>query len=272
MPELPEVETIKNALERHLLGRTFTGVRIIDERPIQGMRPNEFARRLVGRKILGLRRRGKYLIMRLSGGLHLIIHLRMTGALLWNPKGIEPFARARFVLDNKESLIFSDIRRFGTIHLVRDPETVVSKLGMEPFSQEFTPQFMASLFQSRKSPVKSVLLDQQLMAGIGNMYADEALFQAGIHPLRAVSSLNQKEIRALHDAIQSVLKKGIKNRGASIRNYRTPDGAAGSAHKEFSVAHRKYEPCPKCGTPIERIVVAQRGTYYCPVCQRTSER
>ncbi len=267
MPELPEVETIKNALERCLAGRTFAGVRIIDTRPVQRLSPEQFCNGLVGRRIIGLSRRGKYLIIGLSDGSNLIIHLRMTGALLWNPAEEEPFTRLEFFFDDGSRLVYTDVRRFGTMYLVTDPTEIVGRLGIEPLNGRFTAKALAGILKSRTIPIKSALLNQEHIAGIGNMYADEALFKAKIHPLRPAKSLTPAETRALHGAIREVLKKGIRNHGASIRNYRSPDGKTGTAHEEFAVAHRDGQPCPACGTPVARIVVGQRGSYFCQRCQ-----
>ena len=268
MPELPEVETIKKALEPVLVGRTFSGVRITDTRPVQKLSPDEFCSGLAGRKITGLSRRGKYLIIGLSGGSNLIIHLRMTGALLWNPGIEERFIRVEFFFDGGGRLIYTDVRRFGTMYLTADPDEVVGKLGIEPLSRRFTPIALADMLKSHRLPVKSALLNQERIAGIGNMYADEALFVAKIHPQQQADSLTIAQVNRLHGAIGKVLKQGIKNQGASVRNYRGPDGSKGRAHEEFCVAHREGRPCPVCGNPIKRIVVGQRGTYYCPRCQR----
>jgi formamidopyrimidine-DNA glycosylase len=267
MPELPEVETIKNALEPSLVGRTFVSVRITDKRPVQRLSLDEFCSGLAGRTITGISRRGKYLIIGLSGGSNLIIHLRMTGALLWNPAEEEPFKRLEFFFDGGGHLIYTDVRRFGTMYLVTDPNEIVGKLGIEPLNGGFTAKALAGLLKSRTTPIKSALLNQEHIAGIGNMYADEALFKAKIHPLRPAKSLTPAEIRALHGAIREVLKKGIRNHGASIRNYRSPDGKTGTAHEEFAVAHREDQPCPACGAPVARIVVGQRGSYFCRRCQ-----
>jgi formamidopyrimidine-DNA glycosylase len=267
MPELPEVETIKNGLAPHLAGLKFTGVKIHDTRPVQDMELEEFCSRLIGSEVRALERRGKYMIIKLTGGEHLIIHLRMTGALLWDPCGEEPFTRVEFLMNNGGRLVYSDVRRFGTIYLTRHPGKIVGKLGVEPLSRRFTPSVLAEMLHTHTAPVKSVLLNQQLIAGIGNMYADEALFTAKVHPQQPASSLKPAKIKALHKAIVDVLEKGIRNKGASIRNYRCADGQTGRAHEEFAVAHREGSPCPHCGKPVKRIVVGQRGTYYCPHCQ-----
>ncbi|MHB8086529.1 MAG: DNA-formamidopyrimidine glycosylase [Dehalococcoidia bacterium] len=267
MPELPEVETIKNSLAPYVVGRTFTKVKIDDIRPLQNLKAGEFRRRLTGKTILSLKRRGKYIIFGLSGGENLIVHLRMTGALLWNPECEEPFARIEFSFDGGGRLLYTDVRRFGTMWMVSKVSSITGKLGIEPLSNGFTQEYLAAILDSRPTPIKSLLLNQERIAGIGNMYADEALYYARIHPLRPGNSLDASEIKHLHSGIQSVLKKGIKNKGASIRNYRCPDGQAGTAHEEFAVAHREGQPCTRCGGKVARMVVGQRGTYYCPRCQ-----
>ncbi|MBN1376695.1 MAG: bifunctional DNA-formamidopyrimidine glycosylase/DNA-(apurinic or apyrimidinic site) lyase [Dehalococcoidia bacterium] len=267
MPELPEVETIKNVLAPHIIGRIFTGARILDTRPVQIPSLEDFCSRLIGRKVLGLLRRGKYLVIELTDGENLVIHLRMTGSLLWNPSTPEHFKRLEFFLDDGSSVVYTDIRRFGTFYLVKDTGKITGKLGREPLDESFTPRCLAQILKNRQAPVKSVLLDQESIAGIGNMYADEALFHAKIHPIKIAGSLTPAEIRNLHKSIKHVLNKGIRNLGASIRNYRHPDGRQGTAHREFAVAHRLGQPCPICQTLIARIVVGQRGTYYCPKCQ-----
>jgi formamidopyrimidine-DNA glycosylase len=272
MPELPEVETIVNSLRPHVVGRTIIGIVIRDTRPIQKIAVDRFCERLTGLRIKGLERRGKYLVFSLSRGMYLVVHLRMTGALLWNPAGPEPFTRLEFVLDDRSRLVYTDVRRFGTFNLVRNAGKVVGGLGIEPLSEDFTVAALAEYLKSRRTPVKTALLNQERIAGIGNMYADEALFAAGIHPLRASESLKPKEVAALHAAVRAVLRKAVKNQGASIRNYRRPDGEAGRAHEEFAVAHRGGYSCPRCSTPITRIVVGQRGTYLCPRCQQAPKK
>ncbi len=268
MPELPEVETIKNDLEPKVVGRTIKRVTLNWERTLQQSSKEEFERIIKNQKISGMDRRGKYLIFELESGYKLIMHMRMSGSLMLGKNNPPPHTRAVIHLDNDSKIYFNDPRKFGKMQLVKDCACVLGKLGIEPLSDGFTPQTLTRLLSVRKSPIKSVLLDQCLIAGIGNMYADEALFASKIHPTRPADSLTKEEIKALHQAIQDVLKLGIKNKGASVTNYFRPDGETGTAHKQFKVAHCKDKPCPVCNTPLERIRVHQRGTYFCPHCQK----
>jgi formamidopyrimidine-DNA glycosylase len=189
----------------------------------------------------------------------------MSGSLLLKPP--ERFTRAIFHLDGGPELFFRDPRKFGAMWLVGDKNTIISKLGPEPLEAEFTPQLLAQRLSQRTAPIKALLCDQGFVAGIGNMYADEALFLARIHPLRSGKSLSQSEIERLHHAIQQVLRSAINNKGASVDTYLRPNGQLGTAHFQFQVAHRGGEPCPVCGTPLERIPVRNRGSYFCPKCQ-----
>ncbi len=269
MPELPEVETVKNELAPHIVGRTVTDVTLFWEGIVRQPSVAEFCSRLIGQKITGLGRRGKYLLVRLNGGDWLIIHLKMSGALIISPDSAEPprFTRAIIHLDNGSQIFFRDPRKFGLMRLVRDTDSIVGGLGPEPLEPGFTSQLLAQRLSKRSAPIKALLCDQKVIAGIGNMYADEALFLARIHPMRAGGSLSQEEIRRLHRAIRKVLRAGIENKGASIENYIRPDGSAGTAHTKFRVARQPGEPCSHCRTPIERITVRSRGTYFCPKCQ-----
>ena len=272
MPELPEVETIVNDLRPMLEGRRFTGVSIDCPEMVHLTSANELRRRLRGQVIKEIVRRGKYLVFRLDSGEALILHLRMTGSLLLKRKGEalavpSPYIRAMFSLDNGTELLFTDRRKLGTISLVKDENEVIGKLGPEPFDPSFTPEVMAKRLSSHKAPIKAVLCDQEVIAGIGNMYADEALFFAGIHPLRAANSLSTEEIKRLHKAIRDVLTKAIGNGGASISDYRRPGGEQGRQQYNFYAAHRGGQTCKVCTTPIERIAVRNRGTYFCPKCQ-----
>lgn len=267
MPELPEVETIKSELSSHLIGRRFTDVTVRDAKPVKQPSVSDFQRGLVGQSITDLERRGKYLILHLSGGNALVIHLKMTGALLLNPEQTDG-ARVIFNLDDGSRLVFTDRRRLGALWLLEDEQTVVGKLGPEPLEMEFTVETLAGLLCKRQAPIKAVLLDQGFIAGIGNMYADEALFAAKIHPLRPANSLSSQEIRNLHKSIISVLESAINSKGASIDTYKRPDGQLGTAHDNFRVAHRGGKPCPICGTTIQRLAIRNRGSYFCPKCQK----
>ena len=268
MPELPEVETIKNELVPHVIGRSISSVTLFWERMLRQPSPAEFHPRISGQKITGLSRRGKYLIFQLGGGGCLITHLKMSGSLLVGRGSPPEYTRAIIHLDNGTDIFFRDIRKFGTLQLVKNSDSVLCKLGTEPLSPGFTPETLYERLKKRKAPIKAVLIDQGFIAGIGNMYADEALFDARIHPTRTAGSLSGDEIERLHGSIRRVLLKALNSKGASVRNYIRPDGSPGTAHDEFNVAHGVGKNCPRCGTPIKRIVVRGRGTYFCPECQR----
>jgi formamidopyrimidine-DNA glycosylase len=268
LPELPEVETIKNELTPHIISRRFTDVIIHDTKAIKQPSVHEFHRKLIGQTIINLERRGKYLIFSLSDGTELVIHLRMTGSLLLNPEQTDRYARVIFLFDGGSRLVFIDRRRLGAMWLLENNLTVTGKLGPEPLTADFTIKTLAERLRKRQAPIKAVLLDQGFIAGIGNMYADEALFTAKIHPLRKASSLSPREIKNLHRAIIDVLRSAIGSKGASISTYIRPDGQLGTAHDNFRVAHRGGEPCPVCGTPIERLAIRNRGSYFCPKCQK----
>lgn len=269
MPELPEVETVKNELLPHIIGRCVTGLTLLWEGIVKEPTAEEFRSRLIGQIITGIARRGKYLIISLSGGGSLIIHLKMTGSLIIGQDSSEvpKYTRAIIHLDNGVHVFFRDPRKFGVMRLVRDGDSIVSKLGPEPLEADFTPEVLAQRLLKRKAPMKALLCEQSLIAGIGSMYADEALFATGIHPLRSGDSLSQDEIERLYSAIRRILWAAIDNKGASVNTYFRPDGTKGTAHFEFKVAHRGGEPCVNCGTPIERVVVRNRGSYFCPKCQ-----
>ena len=269
MPELPEVETIKNELLPHIAGRCVEEITLLWDGIVKQPSAEEFCSRLTGQRLTGVARRGKYLIFTLSGGEAFIIHLRMTGALLLKPASAGPgkYTRAILHLDEGVQLHFNDMRKLGMMRLTKDINSVVGKLGPEPLEDSFAPHTLLQRLNRRKAPIKALLLDQTLIAGIGNMYADEALFAAGIHPLRPGCSLTRNEAERLRQAIQNVLRAAIGNKGASVNTYLRPDGTTGTAHFQFQVAHRGGQSCPICGTPIERIAVRNRGTYFCPQCQ-----
>jgi len=267
MPELPEVETIRNELSPWVVGQSFTQVTILDTELVCGGSAEEVRRGLIGQKVESLERRGKYLIFHLSNGRSLIMHLRMTGVLLLNPRGVDRYTRAVFHLSNGHRLVFSDLRRLGLIWLVDYASTVVGKLGPEPLDESFTAGILGQRLSRRHIPVKTALLDQCIVAGIGNMYADEALFAARIHPLRKADALSPEEVQTLHHCIRRVLGAAIGSKGASVDTYVRPEGELGTAHFDFKVAHKGGEPCPVCGGTIERVPVQNRGTCFCPRCQ-----
>ncbi len=260
------METIKNELLPHVLGRNITGITLHWEGIVRQTSVEEFRSRVIGQSITGLSRRGKYLFFSLSSGEILVMHMKMTGSLLVNPSD-DRFTRAVFHLDDGAALHFRDPRKFGVMWLGGDESAVADKLGPEPLEGDFTFEVLAQRLRNRTAPIKPVLIDQSVIAGIGNMYADEALFDARIHPMKPAGSLSKDEIKRLHSAIKRVLRAAIKNKGASVRNYFRPGGDIGTAHFEFRVAHGAGKSCPDCGTPIKRIVVRNRGTYFCPECQ-----
>ena len=270
MPELPEVESIKNELLPHIIGRRVSGVTLFWDGMVHQPSVKEFCSRLIGQRFTGATRRGKYLILSLSSGESLIIHLRMTGSLLIKPASdeLEKYIRAILYLDGEIQLWFRDSRKLGVMWLVEDTDSIVGKLGPEPLEASFTPQILFERLKNRTAPIKALLCDQSFVAGIGNMYADEALFAARIHPLRAGGNLSRDEVERLHHAIRQVLLSAIAHKGASVDTYLRPDGEMGTAHFDFKVAHRLGGNfCTVCGTPIERIPIRNRGSYFCPKCQ-----
>jgi formamidopyrimidine-DNA glycosylase len=273
VPELPEVETVRRRLEPALVGRRFEHVEIDDPRLTRPEDPAEVAAELTGERVEALERRGKYLVVRFESGRVLLIHLRMTGTLLHAAPGKPadvPYRRAVVNLDDGSDVVYRDVRRFGTWLLVQ-PDTLDSylaqRLGGEPLGRTFTTRSLAGSLANRRAPVKAALLDQRTLAGLGNIYVDEALWRARIHPLLPARELDADEVRALREGIKRALEVGIKRQGATLRDYRQPDGRAGSMQNEFKVYGRLGEPCDRCGTLIEKTRVAGRGTWYCPACQ-----
>jgi formamidopyrimidine-DNA glycosylase len=231
------------------------------------------AAELVGERVAALERRGKYLLFRFESGRGLLVHLRMTGSFRHAPgDGLpdDPYRRAVVRLDDGSDLAYRDVRRFGTWQLLEPHELepfLHARLGEEPFDPSFTARTLAARLERRRAPVKAALLDQRTLAGMGNIYADEALWRARIHPLRPARDLSPAEIRRLHRAVRLALEAGLERQGASIRDYVTPDGSAGAMQEEFKVYDRQGEPCKRCRTPIEKTRIAGRGTWYCPHCQ-----
>lgn len=267
MPELPEVETIKNELSPWVVGQRFDQISVFDSQLIYQLPVPEFCYKLTGQAIESINRRGKYLIFQLSSAPYLVMHLRMSGTLLLNPNKFEPYTRASFTFSNGTQLVFNDQRRLGIIWLVGNIAPIIGKLGPEPLDKDFTANVLSQRLCKHHIPIKVALLDQHLIAGIGNMYADEILFASRIHPLRTTDSLSSREIQDIHNSIQSILRSAISKKGASTDTYIRPGGQLGTAHSDFNVAHRKDMPCPVCSAPIERVFLRNRGTYFCPNCQ-----
>jgi len=272
VPELPEVETIRRQLAPELRGRRIERLEVLDPRWSRPLAPQTLAAAVGGRAIGELGRRGKYLLLGLDRGETLVMHLRMTGNLLLVAGGEAPgpYLRARFLLDDGRELWFTDPRRFGEAFLVDESGLAArfaGRLGVEPFAEEFTPQALGEIAAGRTVPLKSFLLDQAGVAGIGNIYADEALFRAALHPLSPAGSMRPEHHQALRDAIRDALRAGIDGGGASIDDYRDARGERGAMQEEFLVHTREGKPCPRCGEAIARILVNGRSTYYCPACQ-----
>jgi formamidopyrimidine-DNA glycosylase len=272
MPELPEVETIRRQLAPHLEGRTIVRAVISDPRFTRPTAPAEVESGLTGRRIERLGRRGKYLIWSLAGDRHLLVHLRMTGALLYDPAVAPLHTRASLELDDGHRVLYVDPRRFGTAHLLEDTPArdayLDQRLGIEPMTPEFTVEYLRALTRGVRAPIKAFVLDQRRIAGVGNIYADEALHRARIHPLRPAGLLTTAQLGALRDAIEDALRAGIAAKGATIDDFRHIDGATGSFQDLFLVHRREGEPCPTCATIVRKLVVGGRGTYVCESCQR----
>ncbi len=273
MPELPEVETVRAALAPVLTGRRLDRVEISDMRLVRPFEPRAVADELEGEQVAAVERRGKYLIVRFESGRSLLIHLRMTGSLRHVADGRpadDPYRRAVVKLDDGSDVTYRDVRRFGTWLLLEPGELepyLGRRLGEEPLSPDFTPKRLGERLAHRRAPIKAALLDQRTLAGMGNIYVDEALWRARIHPLTPAGELEPGDVGRLRTAVRRALEAGIARQGATLRDYARPDGSRGRMQEEFKVYGRADEPCDRCGTPIEKIRVAGRGTWYCPTCQ-----
>lgn len=286
VPELPEVETIRRQLEPDLAGRRIETVEVLDPYFAKPGRSAEFEAAVTGREVMDVSRRGKYLLLDFDDGRSAVIHLRMTGSLVLiapdgtanpgdaridRPEISEKHLKARFMLDDGGELRFSDPRRFGRGFVATASELreyFDQRLGVEPLSEEFTVAEMARVSARRTGPLKSFLLNQKVVAGVGNIYADEALFRARLHPLSPAGSMTEDQQRALRDGVVEALQRGLDLGGASIDDYRDAKGQRGTMQTEFLVHRREGLPCPECGGSIERIVVGGRSTYFCPNCQK----
>jgi formamidopyrimidine-DNA glycosylase len=276
MPELPEVETIRRQLAPLVEGRTLVRLEILDPRWSRPLAPAELTAAIQGRRIDALSRRGKYLVWSFEDDVFLAQHLRMTGAVLCEPEPEPAHVRVRMGLQPELRLVVVDSRRFGTGELLLGSAALEAflsaRLGVEPFDERFTADYMRALARGRRAPIKALLLDQRRVAGVGNIYADEALYRARVHPLRPAGRLSAEEHLRLHAGLIEALQAGIDARGATIDDFRHVDGVSGSFQNEFLVHRRAGEPCARCGREIVKTVVAGRGTYACEGCQPRPRR
>jgi formamidopyrimidine-DNA glycosylase len=274
MPELPEVETIRRSLAPHIIGKTIAGIEV---RVPKLRRPIPIAtlqRNLPGQRIMDLERRAKYLLWHLDGGGTLIIHLGMSGRLAYNasPQPVEPHTHVIFNFHDGGEIQFRDPRRFGSIDLAAPGELpdllILRDLGIEPLSPAFTAGSLHDSLQATQRAVKIVLMDQRVVVGVGNIYANEALFKAGIHPLRPGRSLSARESGALHAAVVEILQKAVERGGTTLTDYRNAEGEPGFFQLDLAVYGRKQEPCPRCGREIIRLVQGGRSSFVCEACQK----
>jgi formamidopyrimidine-DNA glycosylase len=265
MPELPEVETIAREIKPELVGKTIRSADVLWKRTIATPSAQKFREQVAGRRVQDVTRRAKYLDIVLKDR-HLLIHLRMSGDIIIRNEDERPERHDRLILhlSNRKYLAFNDTRKFGRAWLVEDPSTVFADLGPEPLEKNFTPQWLYENLRKRRRRLKPLLLDQNFLAGLGNIYTDEALHMAKLHPLALSNTVSLKQAKALHEAVRRILKEGIRRNGSSIDwVYR-----GGDYQNHFRVYDREGEPCPVCGTRIQKLTVGQRGTHICPKCQR----
>lgn len=291
MPELPEVETIKNDLSKKIIGRKIISVFPLWKDIVKDVPFDAFAKQVEGRKIIAVERRAKNLIIKLSGGLNLLIHLKMTGHIIitsdkdtvsgdgrWEKTEnkllltdkMNQFIRVIFYLSGEKMMAMSDLRKFAYIKLVDDKELneFLDQYGPEPFSKEFTPEKLEKIFGTKRIAIKKVLMDQKMIAGIGNIYADEILWASRVHPLSPANKLSQKDIEAIYENTKKILSESLKRRGTSTSDFRDTEGKAGTFGEFRNVYRRTDLPCPVCGKPIQRISLGGRGTHFCPTCQK----
>jgi formamidopyrimidine-DNA glycosylase len=273
MPELPEVEHAAAGLAAQIAGRRIAAVTKLDYEPmVETPSAEAFRALLAGREVRAVGRRAKWIVASLDAGWTLALHLRMSGALTVHGPDAAPdgYTHLALRLDDGRQVFFHDPRKFGRARLLDEAGLAAldTAHGIEPLAPEFTPERLAALLRGRGRAIKPLLLDQTLVAGIGNIYADESLWRAGIHPLRPAGSLSEAEVAALHAGILASLQEALSNGGSTLRDYRNSYGQAGQHQEHFNVYDRRGQPCPRCGAPIARTVVAQRGTHFCPTCQR----
>lgn len=273
MPELPEVETVRRGIAPVLEGGSIERAEIRDPLLVRPFDPGVVAAELVGERICKVDRRGKYLIVWFERERALLIHLRMTGSLRRAARGDladHPHTRAVLSMDNGSDVVYRDVRRFGTWELFEDGEVgpyLAARLGPEPLAATFSARRLGRQLAGRRAPLKAALLDQRSVAGLGNIYVDEALWRSRLHPLRAAGGLDERELARLHRSLRAVLRLGIERQGSTLRDYTTPQGTGGAMQDEFRAYGRAGEPCYRCGRPLLRIVVGGRGTTFCEACQ-----
>ena len=268
MPELPEVETIRRGLEKKILGKKVRSVKINTDRMVKKPSPGRFKEEVEGKKFIQIIRRGKYLILGLSSGKKIVVHLRMTGQLIYGKK--DGKSRVSFLLSNGKYLNLKDSRHLGEIRLVKNWERVssISRMGMEPLEDSFTLKMFGEMLNKKKAKIKPLLMNQEFLAGVGNIYAQEALFKAGIHPEKQAYRLKRGEMKSLFSEIKKVLSEAIDYKGTSLASYVDADGRKGSFHSRLRVYGHRGDPCIKCKTPLKFIKIAGRGTTFCPKCQK----
>ena len=270
MPELPEVQTVVNYLTKHIVGKSILSINSPNKytRVFGSCTLNECNRFLLKKHIENIRRRGKYIIFDLNQG-HFLYHLRMTGKLILQlPKAEDiKYVSAKLTFDDNSELFFKDVRKFGRIYFCNNLDWLEDKLGIEPLSKEFTSDYLFYHLQKKNRQIKPLLLDQSFIAGLGNIYVDEALWYAGIHPLSIASTISNKQSKKLHEGIQSVLLNAIAAKGTTIINFSYGDNDSGNYKEKLKIFGKTDQPCPKCGSPIQKIKVTQRGTHFCPKCQ-----
>ena len=279
MPELPEVQTVVNNLNAlDIIGAVITRARVHWPKTVSGMNPEKFCRQIKNRVVRSISRRGKYIVIHLSGGWCLLIHLRMSGRLNWVKQGAirDKHEHLILLLDDGNELRFHDTRKFGRFTLSRTPERILDKIGIEPLDDAFSRSRFVEMLRSRKRQIKPLLLDQTFVAGLGNIYVDEALWKARIHPRRISDTLSNREMIDLHRAIPAVLERGLRNMGTTLGtgegNFYSVGSRRGRNADELKVFRRTGEACPNCSTAIQRIIVGQRSSHICPGCQVLSLR
>ena len=262
MPELPEVESVRRGLEPLVVGKKIINYRVLWKNVVEN--DLDLVR---NQEIKSIHRRGKYLGFKLSTG-YLVIHLRMTGAIEVGTREVKRYVTVKFKLDDGKEMRLIDYRKFGRVWFVKDFDEVVGDLGPEPLSKEFNSKLLKKLMSRRRGMVKPLLLNQRFLAGLGNIYVDESLFRAGIHPTEKANEIDKDRVCRLHDAIIEILEESLSFGGTTFISFVGANGQPGKYRKKLRIFNRRGEPCMVCGTEIKKIFVCQRGTHFCPACQK----